>query len=148
MHLYKLLEHITWPHNKEKDYIINGQAIGMLKDAVWRIVTDSIGKTQNWRLFSNGETFIAYQENPEQLKYTPGGRYQEITGEPIKKIKKNFIIASARFIGTDSMGYVQGEFSQLKIFSTHITKGDGTGYCPYSLKGFIANWDQIEVQED
>lgn len=55
---------------------------------------------------------------------------------------------SARFIGTNSLGYIHGEKYELTVSDDYVVwvkRADGSGFCPYSsLKTFLQNWAEIK----
>ncbi len=58
---------------------------------------------------------------------------------------------TAKFVGTDSLGYLHGEFYELEIADESgisIKRDDGGGTCVYqSLSAFLKNWDNIRVEK-
>lgn len=66
--------------------------------------------------------------------------------------ERETMIIQAKFIGEDgSMGYKKNTVYKLSIYSTlgtydfAIKRLDGTGFCPYSIEGFLANWTNIKT---
>jgi len=48
----------------------------------------------------------------------------------------------AKFIGTNSLGYVNGQSYKILISGMMICRGDGTGKCIYSsIESFLKNWE-------
>lgn len=67
----------------------------------------------------------------------------------VKHLKTMYMIITATFTGTNSLGYQKGKEYQLKLADLQgisIKRLDGTGKCPYqSLSAFLKNWNNIRV---
>jgi len=59
------------------------------------------------------------------------------------------MIITAKFKGTNSLGYEKGKEYKLNVANNHgtiIERLDGSGKCEYtSLSSFLKNWDNIRT---
>lgn len=54
----------------------------------------------------------------------------------------------ARFVGSNSLGYVYGSTYSLRVNGLTIMRKDKTGICEYSsLSSFLRSWDNIEHEQ-